>query len=97
MRLRVLPLDEDTFEPSLPDHSDEDGLHVCLERCLAELSPVERALITQFYAGTRAGEDKQNRKALAVQLRIPIEKLRKDAMKIRQRLERCIAACLERG
>ena len=95
--LKESQLDETTLEPPAPDDSDRASLHACLERCLSELSPFERALIVGYYEGTRPGEDKKNRKALAERLRMPVKKLGKEATKIRQKLERCISRCLEEG
>lgn len=88
--------DGTTPHPSVPDNLEENAFHTCLEECLEMLSPFERALIIRFYAGTKAGEDMRNRKELAERLGMPIKKLRKEAMKIRQKLERCISDCLER-
>ena len=85
-----------TPEPPLPDDSARDLLYLCLERCLRELSPFESALIIKYHEGSRSGDVKRNRKALAERLGMSIEKLRKQAMKIRWKLERCIADCLER-
>lgn len=81
-------------EPALPDDSDEDLRYLCLERCLAELSPFERALIIKYHEGAQAGDDMRNRKALAERLGMSIKKLRKEAIKIRTKLERCIVHCL---
>lgn len=85
-----------TPEPPLPDDSATDLLYLCLEKCLRELSPFERALIIKYHEGSQPGDDMRNRKALAERLGMSIKKLRKEAMKIRQKLERCIADCLER-
>jgi DNA-directed RNA polymerase specialized sigma24 family protein len=94
-RLKESQADETTPEPRALDDFGQAALHLCLERCLSELSPFERALIIEYYQGTRPGEDKKNRKALAERLRIPVKKLVKEATKIRQKLERCISRCLE--
>lgn len=94
-RLKESQTDETTPEPRAPDDSDQALLHLCLERCLSELSPSERALIIEYYQGARPGEDKKNRKGLAERLRMPAKKLVKEATKIRQKLERCITRCLE--
>ena len=85
-----------TPDPPLPDDSAKDLLYLCLERCLGDLSPFERALIIKYHEGLQPGDDMRNRKALAERLGMSIEKLRKEAIKIRGKLERCIADCLER-
>ena len=88
-------LDETTPQPPLPDHSYQDATHVCLEKCLAALTPFDRALIIKYYEGAGSGDDMRNRRALAQRLKMPVKKLRKVAMRIRERLETCISACLE--
>jgi RNA polymerase sigma factor (sigma-70 family) len=87
-------LDETTPEPMPPDTPSDEARHLCLERCLRWLAPLDRALIIAFYSGTEPGEDKRNRRALAEQLHMPLKTLRKRAMKIRQQLERCLDDCL---
>lgn len=88
-------LNETTPPPRKPDYSAEDALHLCLEKCLQELTPFERALIIKYHEGTASGDDMRNRIALAQRLRMPVTKLRKVAMKIRGRLETCISGCRE--
>ena len=95
-KLRESQIDESTPEPPAPD-DDQPTLHLCLDRCLSELSPSERALVIEYYRGTHPGEDKVNRKALAARLQMPAKKLTKEAMKIRQKLEKCISGCVEEG
>jgi DNA-directed RNA polymerase specialized sigma24 family protein len=85
-----------TPEPPLPDDPARDLLYLCLESCLDELSPLKRTLIIKYYEGLRSGDDMRNRKALAERLGISMKKLRKEAIRIRGKLERCIADCLER-
>ena len=94
-KLKESQISGTTPEPQLPDDSDEDLRYLCLERCLAELSPFERALIIQYHEGAQAGDDMRNRQTLAEKLGIPIKKLRKEAIRIRAKLEKCIAECLE--
>ena len=83
-------------EPTLSDDSAKDLLYVCLEISLQELSPFERALIIKYHEGSQSGDAMRNRKVLAERLGMSIKKLRKEAMKIRKKLERCISDCLER-
>jgi DNA-directed RNA polymerase specialized sigma24 family protein len=96
VRLKEFPLDEKTPEPPRSDDADEEAIYFCLEKCLQQLSSFEHALIFKYHEGTKSGDDKQNRIVLAERLGMPIKKLRKEAMKIRQKLESCIADCLER-
>lgn len=95
-KLKESQISGTTPEPLLRDDSAEDLLYLCLERCLGELSPFERALIIKYHGGSESGDDMRNRKVLAERLGMSIKKLRKEAIKIRQKLEKSIAACLER-
>jgi DNA-directed RNA polymerase specialized sigma24 family protein len=89
-----LEFDHRIHQPLVSDRSQADSLHACLDECLLELSAFEHSLIIKFYEGAKPGEDMRNRKTLAALLRIPLKKLRKEAMKIRQKLERCISDCM---
>lgn len=95
-KLKESQVFETTPEPPVPDESAKDLLYLCLERCLRELSPFEHALIIKYYEGSQSGDDMRNRQALAERLVMPIKKLRKKAIKIREKLKNCIADCLER-
>lgn len=66
----------------------------CLESCLVTLSPEHRALIMSYYQGE--GKAKiQNRKRLAAELGMPINALRIQASRLRDRLEACVSNCLK--
>jgi DNA-directed RNA polymerase specialized sigma24 family protein len=86
---------ETTPEPVLHDNSVVELQHLLLESCMEKLSPYERVLIIKYHEGALSGEDKRNRKALAERLGISIKKLRKEAIKIRAKLEKCIAESLD--
>jgi len=92
---RESQISETTPEPLLADNSVADLLYLQLESCLQKLSPYERALIIKYHQGSQSGDDKRNRKALSERLGMSIKKLRKEAIKIRAKLERCIAESLE--
>ncbi|MEW6126791.1 MAG: hypothetical protein AB1757_07110 [Acidobacteriota bacterium] len=89
------PFDETTPDPPIPDDPQTEARQLCLEHCLQNLSQFERALIIQYYAGMKPGDDLRNRKIMADSLRMPVKKLTKTAMRIRRKLESCIAGCLE--
>jgi DNA-directed RNA polymerase specialized sigma24 family protein len=61
----------------------------CLERCLDELAPFARELITGYYQGETSVKIR-NRKALADRLGMPINALRIRALRIREKLEACV-------
>ena len=73
----------------------EDHEAHCLETCLDRLPAESRGFILRYYEG-----DKQTRiagrKALALQLGIPLNALRNRALRLRGNLERCVRQYLER-
>jgi DNA-directed RNA polymerase specialized sigma24 family protein len=74
---------------------EEDSLHRCLDRCLAQLPSDGRDLILSYYvAEGRTRIDSRRRFAEA--LRISESALRNRAQRLRDRLERCITECLAR-
>lgn len=83
-RLRAAP-------PSAP--TSDDHRHACLDRCLAELPAEGRTLILRYY--TADGRDRiDSRRRLAGELRVSESALRNRAQRLRDRLERCLTACL---
>jgi RNA polymerase sigma factor (sigma-70 family) len=67
----------------------------CLERCLAALTPESRRLVRAYYA-QGSGWDSAARKELAASLGITSNALWVRAHRLRVRLERCVADCLDR-
>jgi len=80
--------------PSAP--ADDDALHGCLDRCLAELPADGRDLILAYYVdhGRRRIE---GRRALARGLGVSESALRNRAQRLRDRLEQCLRRCLAPG
>ena len=76
--------------------ADEEPLGVCLERCLAELPAESRDLILQYYVD-RGRAKIENRRRLAASLGLSDNALRSRAQRVRDRLERCIAACMAKA
>lgn len=66
----------------------------CLEHCLQGLGQDNYQLISEYYRGEQK-EKIDNRRALAARLGITINALSIRACRIRDRLEECIAKCLE--
>lgn len=83
--------------PSLASDSEADedaGKRVaCFDNCLANLSADKRELIVQYYQGDK-GTKIVNRQCLAEQLGMPINRLRIQAHRIREKLEACLKNCL---
>jgi RNA polymerase sigma factor (sigma-70 family) len=65
----------------------------CLEHCLRGLTAKDRELIGEYYQG-ETGVKIQNRKSLAEKLGVPLNALRLRALRIREKLEDCVALCL---
>ena len=77
------------------DDSDEDRLE-CLRKCLQTLSADNRKLILEYYQGEKS-EKIQNRKKLLDSLGIPVNTLRMRALRLRERLQGCVEACMEKS
>jgi DNA-directed RNA polymerase specialized sigma24 family protein len=86
---------EHAFEqaPAMVDR--EDPRLACLERCLEALDAPARELIVKYYVDAR-GDRIRGRAAMATSLGLTQNALRSRAQRIRDRLERCTAACAER-
>jgi DNA-directed RNA polymerase specialized sigma24 family protein len=78
---------------SLPSSSGEHPA-ICLERCLELLSPENRDLILAYYQGEKRGRI-EARIALAERLGIDLNALRNRALRLRLKLEQCMARCIE--
>jgi DNA-directed RNA polymerase specialized sigma24 family protein len=84
---------EDVRPGPRAEEPDDDNLHECLDRCLAELAPDGRELILSYYvAEGRSRID--NRRRLATTLGVSESALRNRAQRLRDRLELCMARCL---
>jgi DNA-directed RNA polymerase specialized sigma24 family protein len=91
--LQRATLDETTPRPPAPPEAGDEGRHACLERCLAELPEDGRTLILRYY--TSDGRSRiDSRRRLAQDLRVSESALRNRAQRLRDRLERCLTACL---
>ena len=78
------------------DAADADGTRerhlTCLEKCLEQLDPLHRRIITRYYIGTeRAKID--NRRQLADSLGLSPNALTIRASRIRTRLQACVKRC----
>ncbi|QQS48405.1 MAG: hypothetical protein IPM66_07140 [Acidobacteriota bacterium] len=82
-----------TLAPADDPEESERPLE-CLKSCLHNHSPDNRQLIMQYYEGER-GAKIENRKNLAKQLQIPLNTLRMRALRLREKLEACVADCLK--
>jgi DNA-directed RNA polymerase specialized sigma24 family protein len=67
--------------------------HACLEGCLGQLTPDQRGFILRYYAHEGRARI-EVRDALAREYGIPLSALRNRALRLREKLEVCITACL---
>lgn len=75
--------------------SQKEKIADCLEHCLQNLSSEDRNLIVEYYRGEQRSKI-EHRAALAARLGLTANALSIRACRVRQRLEICIQACLER-
>jgi RNA polymerase sigma factor (sigma-70 family) len=85
---------EPSVMPAEPDARPESRLE-CLRNCLGQLSPDTRDLILHYYQGDKGNKIK-SRKSLTERLGIPANTLRMRALRVRERLQLCMEACLKR-
>lgn len=76
-----------------PDSGDEKETKLrCLEVCLSELSEENRQVVLSYYEGD--GRNKiENRQKLGAKLGIPQNALCKRVIRLREKLEKCVARC----
>jgi DNA-directed RNA polymerase specialized sigma24 family protein len=80
-------------EPAAPPpREDRERLLACLDRCLGALPGAERGLILDYYQYERRQKTEAHRR-WARWLGLGETALRVRAFRIRQKLERCVAAC----
>ena len=71
----------------------KEETYVCLDRCIAKLTPHAREIIEQYYAADK-GAKINLRKRIAAMLGISNSNLRLRALRIRAKLQTCIEQCL---
>ena len=90
-------------QPSAPSAADaeesartREQLLACLQKCLQELDPLNRRIITRYYIGSERVKI-DNRRALAESLGLSPNALTIRACRIRARLETCVQRCAGAG
>jgi RNA polymerase sigma factor (sigma-70 family) len=82
--------------PVMPaEPEEEDRCARCLERCLADLPDESRSLIIRYYEGDE-GARIRNRHKLAMELGLTMNSLRNRALRLREKIERCVEECRNR-
>ncbi|MBX7221606.1 MAG: hypothetical protein K1Y36_16770 [Blastocatellia bacterium] len=69
--------------------------HQCLDSCLLTLSPEQRSLLVQYYQGETTAKI-QNRERMSQEFGISANALRIRAHRIREKIEACVTACVNR-
>ena len=90
-------------QPSAPSAADaeeaagtRERLLACLQKCLQELDPLNRRIITRYYIGSERVKI-DNRRELAESLGLSPNALTIRACRIRTRLEACVRRCAGAG
>ena len=90
-------------QPSAPSAADSaeaagarEALLACLQKCLQELDPLNRRIITRYYIGSERVKI-DNRRELAESLGLSVNALTIRACRIRTRLEACVRRCAGAG
>ena len=83
-------------EPAPPpeDSVVKEQTYLCLDKCVAKLTPHAREIIEQYYAADKRAKITL-RKRIAAALGISNSNLRLRALRIRAKLQTCIEHCLE--
>jgi RNA polymerase sigma factor (sigma-70 family) len=75
-----------------PDDSGFEEHLECLRECLQNLPAESRELIIEYYQGDK-GAKIENRKRMVERYGVPVNTLRMRALRIRERLQRCVENC----
>lgn len=94
-RAAIPSIDPDRLEQQRLDRREQESRLECLQGCLRELTPEARELIGAYYQGETSVKIR-NRKLLGERLGIPLSTLRIRALRIREKLEGCVASCVSR-
>jgi len=80
--------------PQPPDNGDEiEQYHLCLERCMKQLTPHNRELVLEYYKEEKRAKI-DHRKKMAERLGIALNALRIRVYRFRAFLEECVRNCL---
>lgn len=71
---------------------DPCALH-CLDRCLDRLAAAEKEFLLRYYSG-RGRDQAEQRREMAERHEMNINALRNRALRLRERVERCVRQCL---
>jgi RNA polymerase sigma factor (sigma-70 family) len=80
--------------PTPGDSAVNEQTYLCLDKCIAKLTPHAREIIEQYYTAEKQAKINL-RKRIAAALGISNSNLRLRALRIRAKLQTCIEQCLE--
>lgn len=83
------------FEQTVVEVAEDQRAAECLRSCLSLVPERTKDLILSFYEGDSKGRIR-NRQKLAQRLGLNLNALRNRALRVRQNLEKCVFACLDR-
>ena len=78
------------------ERAERERRLVCLGHCLAAQTPEQRAFLDAYHTGASGAERIEGRRRLAAELGVELNALRIRACRARDRLEKCLRACLAR-
>ncbi len=82
--------------PPAPEPIEAEQAYDCLLKCMEQLPPANRELISEYYQNDKR-QKVEYRKKLAEKLGIAQNAVRIRAHRIRQKLQRCVEECLEQS
>src|SRR5215510_7215906 len=91
---KSVPLEVDVPSPEHPDPKVHEQELQCLERCLDQLSPGDRDIVSRYHG--EQGRDKIERRKLLADVAGGMNALRIKMCRIRKELRICVVACTKR-
>lgn len=93
----ALPESEEEFsEPYSPGDPDKERIHDCLERCLDRVPRDAKEMILRYYSLEKQAKIGL-RQQMADDLGISLNTIRLRVMRLKEKLQPCVARCLERS
>lgn len=93
--LRARPATPPPPQPPHDSSEEKERRDQCLEHCLNELPPGDRDVVLRYYAEDKRAKIERRREQ-AEQLGMTLNALRIYVCRVRDKLRRCIADCLEK-
>jgi DNA-directed RNA polymerase specialized sigma24 family protein len=94
-RVQIAATREMASAAAASDELQKEARLACLDDCLGELPPESRELIVGYYREHQAGRI-EGRRRLAARLGLRAEALANRAQRLRDKLQRCVTACVSK-